>query len=268
MARLLSRLLRGHEARMDTPGFHGDYGSWDKARGASRGYDDLSILEKTRQATAVARDDETAFERDSVLLPKPERPYPVIASLLATALRNEGRLSVLDFGGALGSTYFQCRPLLAGIAALRWAVVEQPHYVATGRREFSSDVLNFHDAPEEACATVRPDLLLLSSVLPYLPEPYAMLDRLLRLGIPTIVVDRTPFLRSDRDRLTVQVVPPEIYSASYPAWFFGETKFLAAFHGRGYRVAEEWPGNDDYSPNGDDAVFKGFFFLTDGSEHP
>lgn len=266
MKRWLRRLLRRRKAWKNPLTFQGDYKSWDDARDASRGYDDQSILEQTRQATAVARDDETAFERDAVLLPKPERPYPLIASLLAAALGNGGRLSVLDFGGALGSTYFQCRPFLAGVATLRWAVVEQSHYVAVGRREFASDVLSFHAAPEEAAAAGRPDLLLLSGVLPYLPEPYAMLDRLLQLRVPTIVVDRTPFLRSDRDRLTVQVTPPEIYAATYPAWFFGETKFLATFRRHGYRAIEDWQGDDDYSPTGDHAAFKGFLFVVDGSE--
>jgi putative methyltransferase (TIGR04325 family) len=180
---------------------------------------------------------------------------------LAAALKAGGRLSVLDFGGSLGSTYFQCRPFLSGIDHLHWAVVEQSHYVAVGRREFTSDVLSFHDTPEEAHAVIRPDLLLLASVLPYVSEPHATLARLLSLRIPSIVVDRTPFLCSDRDRLTVQVVPPEIYPASYPAWFFGESRFLAAFDRAGYRLVEDWPCPDDYSPAGERAEYKGFLFV-------
>lgn len=257
----LPRLLRRDRAHVQAPGFHGDYASWEDARRASQGYDDGAILEKTRVASAAARDDESVFERDSVLLPRPERPYPLLACLLAAALKAGGRLSVLDFGGSLGSTYFQCRPFLSGIDHLRWAVVEQSHYVAVGRREFTSDVLTFHDTPEEAHAAIRPDLLLLASVLPYVSEPHATLARLLSLRIPSIVVDRTPFLGSDRDRLTVQVVPPEIYPASYPAWFFGQTRLLSTFDRAGYRVAEEWPCVDDYSPDGERAEYKGFLFV-------
>lgn len=264
----LPKLLGRDRNRTKIPGFHGDYGSWDEARGASRGYDDAAILEMTRLSIAAARDDESIFERDSVLLPKPERPFPLVACLLSVAMRNQGRLSVLDFGGSLGSTYFQCRPLLVGLDHLRWGVVEQPHYVAVGRREFSSAVLNFYDNPGEACEAGMPDLLLLASVLPYLADPYSSLDELLRLRIPAIVVDRTPFLRSDRDRLTVQVVPPEIYSASYPAWFFGETRFRMAFERAGYRAVEEWPCSDAYSPEGDTAVYKGFFFVAAREKNP
>jgi putative methyltransferase (TIGR04325 family) len=264
----LPRLLRRDRAYAQPSGFHGDYASWQDARLASRGYDDAAILEMTRIASAAARDDESIFERDSVLLPKPERPFPLVACLLSVAMRNQGRLSVLDFGGSLGSTYFQVRPLLIGLDHLRWAVVEQPHYVAVGRREFTSNVLNFFDTPGEACAAGRPDLLLLASVLPYLADPHGRLDELLRLRIPAIVVDRTPFLRSDRDRLTVQVVPPEIYSASYPAWFFGETRFRSAFERAGYRAVEEWSCSDTYSPQGDTADYKGFFFIATGEKNP
>lgn len=263
---LLPRLLGRDRVHEKSPGFHGDHTSWEEARRESRGYDDAAILEKTRIASAAARDDESVFERDSVLLLHPERPYPLIACLLAAALKCHGRLSVLDFGGSLGSTYFQCRPFLSGIGNLRWAIVEQPHYVAVGRREFSSDVLSFHDTPEEASAAIRPDILLLASVLPYVPEPHVTLARLLRLQIPSIVMDRTPFLKSDRDRLTVQVVPPEIYAASYPAWFFGQTRLLAAFDRAGYHAAEDWPCSDNYSLDGDTAVYKGFLFVKHESQ--
>jgi len=257
----LPRLLRRERGRCAKPGYHGNYVSWDEARQASQGYDDRSILEKTRRASAAARDDESVFERDAVLLPHPERPYPLIACLLAAAGRRGGRLSVLDFGGSLGSSYFQCRPFLSAIGELQWAVVEQPHYVVVGRREFTSAVLCFHDTPEAACAAATPDVLLLSGVLAYLPDPYAMLERLLGLRIPSIVVDRTMFLRSDRDRLTVQVVPPEIYAASYPAWFFGETRFLAAFARAGYRVRETWECDERWPVDDDEGIYKGFLFV-------
>lgn len=245
----------------DAGGFSGDFASWSDAQQRCGGYDQPSILEKTRTAIAEVRDGRAIFERDSVLLPRPERPYPLIACLLAAAGRRRGRLSVLDFGGSLGSTYFQCRPFLSGIDELQWAVVEQPHYVVVGRREFTSDVLRFHDTPEAACVAVTPDVLLLSGVLAYLPDPHAMLERLLGLRIPSIVVDRTMFLRSDRDRLTVQVVPPEIYAASYPAWFLGETRFLGAFARAGYQATETWVCDERWPVDDDEGIYKGFLFV-------
>jgi putative methyltransferase (TIGR04325 family) len=101
-------------------------------------------------------------------------------------------------------------------------------------------------------------VLLLSGVLQYLPEPYEVLRRLLQHGLRHAIMDRTPFLEADRDRLTVQQVPEEIYRASYPAWFFSETKFRTTVTAAGYRVVAEFPGSDVASPAGEPGYFKGF----------
>jgi len=245
--------------------FEGDFASWSEAAAVCSGYEEPAILDKTRAAIAAVRDGKAAYERDSVLFDHPERPYPLIACLLATALADGGRLSVLDFGGSLGSSYFQCRPLLENVSHLHWTVVEQPHYVAVGRRDFTSDELSFHNTPEEAHRAVSPNLLLLSGVLAYLPAPRQTLNELLRLRISSVVVDRTAFLKSDRDRLTMQIVPSGIYPASYPAWFLGERRFVAAFQDHGYEHAEAWQGSDHYRLDGDECVFKGFLFSSGGS---
>src|SRR3546814_11444165 len=63
------------------------------------------------------------------------------------------RLDVIDFGGSLGSTYRQCRPLLDAVQHLQWHVVAQPHFVEAGRQEVETDELHFwndiSDVPEK-----------------------------------------------------------------------------------------------------------------------
>lgn len=200
------------------------------------------------------------FERDSVLLPQPEYPWPLISCLLYAAATSRGRLSVLDFGGALGSSFYQCRPFLQNMPDLAWAVVEQKHYVEVGRTEFSNELLSFHSQSQAAASAVHPNLLLLSSVLSYLPDPWSLLKEVLSLGIRYAVMDRTPFLFSGRDRLTVQVVPQEIYPASYPAWFFGKTRLLRQFSEFGYEIRAQWQNADRWDPDGEKAEFSGIFF--------
>ena len=92
----------------------------------------------------------------------------------------------------------------------------------------------------EACAAGMPDVLLLASVLPYLPAPLEILSGLLQLGAAWVVVDRTGFTREGRARLTVQRIPRSIYPASYPCWFLDRAEFLAQFAGR-YRLIGEYP---------------------------
>jgi hypothetical protein len=36
-------------------------------------------------------------------------------------------------------------------------------------------------------------------------------------------------LKGRTDRIAIQVVPPDIYEASYPCWFFNENNFLNLF---------------------------------------
>jgi putative methyltransferase (TIGR04325 family) len=257
--RLLPKAIGGRQGRGAIV-FQGDYPSWEAARQASSGYDAQLILERTREAILKVKRGEAVYERDAVLFDKVQYAFPVLAGLLRAALASEGRLCVLDFGGALGSSYFQCREFLRPVKRLEWLVVEQPAHVACGRRDIQTEALRFYETVESCLARHAPNVLLLSSVLPYLPQPYAMLDQLLQTGIAHVIIDRTPFLRRAGERLTVQTVPASIYPASYPAWFFSEAKLLQAVTSRGYRLMAEFPVLIRLAPEDEPADWKGFIF--------
>ena len=241
-------------------GFFGDFASWKEAQKETTGYEKPDILAKTELSMRDILSGRAPFERDSVLMQNPEYPWPLISCLLSVAFASQGRLSVLDFGGALGSSYYQCRPFIQSIPELGWAVVEQEHYVDSGRREFALRPVTFYQHPAEACLAAKPNLLLLSSVLPYLPDPYQKFRELLELRVPQVVVDRTFFLRRPGERLTVQVVPEWIYPASYPAWFLDEAKLKAIAREAGYVLVAEFPALDENHPEGEKAQAKGFFW--------
>src|SRR5690606_1701818 len=105
------------------------------------------------------------FERDSMLFDEVHHSFPVLAGLLRAAAENAGSLSVLDFGGSLGSSYYQCKDFLAVIRELQWSVVEQEHFVRAGREEFSTDRLNFFYSIAECVESAAPNVALLSGVL-------------------------------------------------------------------------------------------------------
>lgn len=240
--------------------FIGDYPTWEEAQQNSTGYDAGVILEKTCAALLKVKNGEAVYERDSVLFDRIQHSFPLLAGLLRAAQAHEGRLSVVDFGGALGSSYFQCRDFLQPVKEFHWSVVDQPAQVACGQANFASEHLRFFSSVEDCLSVCRPNVLLLSGVLPYLPTPYALLKQLLQHRISHVIIDRTAFLQSDRERLTVQHVPSTIYPASYPAWFFSESQFQAAFTTAGYRLVADFPGADDLSPEGEKAVYKGFIY--------
>jgi putative methyltransferase (TIGR04325 family) len=216
-------------------GLAGDYGSWEDALAASTGYDDEAILEKTRIAALAAKHGEVAFERDSVVFERPEYAWPLLAALMWVAAQNEGRLSVLDFGGSLGSTYFQHRVFLDRLDSVHWVVVEQSAHVTVGRGEFADERLRFCATIDEAAAESPPDVIVMSSVLQYLERPHEVLSALLDLECDHVVLDRTTVWNGQRDRLCVQKVPPEIYNASYPCWLLSEARLNAELAEAGYR---------------------------------
>lgn len=242
--------------------FTGDYQSWAEALKDSTGYDAPAILAKTRATVLKVKRGEAAYERDSVLFERVEHSFPLLAGLLRAAVHQQGELVVLDFGGALGSAYFQCREFLRPLKRLVWCIVEQAAQVACGKGDFESPELRFYASVDECLAAHRPNVLLLSSVLQYLPEPYQTLKELAQRGIPCIIIDRTAFLdkANDHERLTVQHVPPSIYEASYPAWFLSESKVHSLVQAAGYRLLADFAAPDVGAPHGEKACCKGFIF--------
>lgn len=207
--------------------FRGSYRDWAAAERHAEGYDAGQILEKVRSATQQVIRGEAASERDSVLLETVPYPFPLIAILLRAALENQGGLNVLDFGGALGSSYYQCRDFLARVPLLRWCVVEQTHYVECGQREFENDILCFRDSVEACAQVAPPHVILASGVLQYMPDPARILGLFVQTGADYIVIDRTPVSISGKQIISVQSVPSAINRSSYPLWLFNEEQLKA-----------------------------------------
>jgi putative methyltransferase (TIGR04325 family) len=101
--------------------------------------------------------------------------------------------------------------------------------VKFGQEKIQDDKLKFYFSIQECLAENKPNVVLLSSVLQYLKDPYSWWRECLSLNIPYIIVDRTAFNLNGRQVLVVQNVPQEIYEASYPAWFFNLTEFKKYF---------------------------------------
>lgn len=236
----------------------GNFETWQEAREQTTGYDSALILEKIKKALLKIKNKEAAYERDSVLFDKIEYSWPVLAGLLRCATENEGKLHVIDFGGSLGSSYYQNRNFLSGLKEFSWSIVEQKHFVACGKENFEDDVLKFFETIDLCFKDRSPNVLLLSGVLHYLENPYAWIKKFCSLDIEYIIADLTPLLDSD-DRITVQNVSPQIYQASYPCWLLNRLKVMEAFSEKYVSLAEfdAYIGNN-LSVNGEKFGFSGF----------
>ena len=202
--------------------FHGVYSSWGAAQRHTEGYDADTVLQRVREAQSAVMKGEAVSERDGVLFHQAQYPFPVIAILLRAATENQNRLTILDFGGAFGSTYYQCRDFLMQLKSLRWCIVEQPGFVACGRQQFQNEIIHFYSSVPECLAQEQPQVVLLSGVLQYLADPDQTLDELSQSGAKYIVIDRTPVAINGEQVVTIQTVPKTIIRSSYPVWLFNE----------------------------------------------
>jgi len=209
--------------------WQGDFANWDAAKKNCGGYDDPIILEKTKNAILKVKNGEAAGERDSVLFDTVQYNWPVINFLLKIAIENNRQLSLIDFGGSLGSSYFQHKNEIPPSISLAWNVVEQKSYVDVGNKEIRDGHLNFYYSIDEAVKKTNAHILLLSNVIQYLEKPYEFISNVLAYGFEYIIIDTTAFIDGQEDRLTIQTVPESIYKSTYPAWFFNNEKFVKTF---------------------------------------
>ncbi|CAM4392856.1 putative methyltransferase, LIC12133 family [Pedobacter westerhofensis] len=246
-------------------GWFGNYASWHEAAASAGGYDSGNILQKTKDALLQVKNGTAVYERDSVVFEHIEYPFPLISCLLRSAALLKRPLNILDFGGSLGSTYYQVKDFVGTDCCASWNIVEQEHYVNCGKANFEDDHLKFYHSIDHCLLDTKIDLILLSGSVQYMPAPHDLLKKVAAYNFGFIVFDRTAFHDGLYDRLTLQTVPPEIYEASYPSWFFNKEGFLNHFKSN-YNIICELPPfvegesviSIDHQPLG---YNKGFYLL-------
>lgn len=211
--------------------FQGDFSSWKDAAAHAEGYEAENILEKVKASVAEVLKGNAVFERDSVLFYQEDPNYPLITAVLrATAGKQE--LKVLDFGGGLGSAYFQNRKFFSHYTSVSWRIVEQKHFAEAGNglfREYDIPI-SFYHTVDEAMADWRPDIVLFSSVLQYLEDYKTVIKTVKEKQIGYIMLDRCLCFQNDMPhRYCVQHIGKEICKSSYAVQIFNMQELLSAF---------------------------------------
>lgn len=225
----MSNFFRPLAAKLGFSGssaFEETYLSWSEVQSSVSGYSDPTILNQVREALGRVRDGVAEYERDGINFPEIQYSWPVLSGLLLAAAQNNGVLRVVDFGGSLGTTYFQNRKYLERLNHVEWRVVEQSNFASTGTVEFANEQLSFDTDLKRSLNEVKPSVVLFSSSLQYVEDPDSTLNEALISTAHHIIIDRTPFHKGDSHILTIQTVPPSIYRAKYAAWVLSHTKFL------------------------------------------
>ena len=116
-------------------GWKGDYADWVDAQNDAIGYDSDVIIQAVKKSLLKVKSGDAIYERDSVVFEEIQYSWPLLAGLMfgGALLDASGRVKVLDFGGSLGSTYYQNKKFLDKFRDVSWSIVEQKHFVDVGK---------------------------------------------------------------------------------------------------------------------------------------
>ena len=225
-------------------GWYGNFKSWKEAEKKCDGYNNEIVFQKVTDSILKVKNGKALFERDSVLFDKIDYNFPILNALMWIALDQKNVLKVLDFGGSLGSVYFQNKLFLNSIKTLSWNVVEQPRFVEIGKKQIEEEYLHFYDSISECENNISCNCLLLSSVLQYIEEPFMLLDEIFQYHFEYILIDKTSFTLDNTSKITIQKVPKKIYDVSYPCWLLPEVVLVKKIINEGYSLIYEFENSD------------------------
>lgn len=205
--------------------FDGIYDNWEDAKINSVGYNDDLILSKVISANRKCLNDNNLFERDSILFLNPQYSH-FINTYLLFILSKSGRanLNVLDFGGALGTTYRQFKHIIKGEIIIKWGIIEQDKLLRIGENEFANDELYFISFDEILKSDKHFDVVIFSGVIEFLEKPFEILNSISLLNVDYVLIDRSSFWQGDEHLLSNLIAAKQI-GGSYPCYIFSEMCF-------------------------------------------
>jgi putative methyltransferase (TIGR04325 family) len=234
--------------------YEGPFLDWAQASAHSAGYASQVVLRKVLKATTEVLDGKVGFERDGTTFEeKPKNSK--IDSILREILEDHSH--VLDFGGGLGSTFLNNRELIQSLHC-NYSIIEQSNFVTEGQKLVIKYKLpitflkNLRDLEEK-----KLDVVILSSVLQYLPSWKITLLEIVQLLPKYILIDRTPITRSE-SQIFVQN-NGSYYSEilNYPCWKINKKELVDNLPG--YKLVSDWKSGFD--PDN----YRGFMFVLSGA---
>jgi len=238
-------------------GWFGNYKNWKEAEAKCDGYNNEIVFQKVTESILKVKSGEALFERDSVVFDKADYNFPILNALMWIALDQKNVLKVLDFGGSLGSVFFQNRFFLNSINTFSWNVVEQSKFVEIGKKYIEEERLQFFNSISECTQFDNCNCVLFSSVLQYIEDPFKIIEEVMKLNIKFILIDKTSFTLNNKSRITIQKVSKKIYDVSYPCWLLPENIFVDQFIANGYKLIYEFENQDFINLP---SIQKGFLF--------
>lgn len=217
------------------PSLYGDYCDYDEAEKRSGTYDDEAIVHKVLEATQLVISGIKAYERDGVCFEHLEINYNLLYYFEKIYIQ-DGELNVCDFGGALGSTYWQHKKSFFDEIQVSWNIVEQGKFVDCGKKYIKDEHLKFYFNVNEINTNIN--CVLFSSVLQYF-ENFNFIKIIINYLHPEyIIFERTPV--SIRKRILIEDVSEPIYNSKRPYVCNKEEELVGFIQGNGYDLIDSW----------------------------
>jgi putative methyltransferase (TIGR04325 family) len=217
----------------------GPFASWEIAARRATGWHDPRLDELALAAALQVKEGAAAFERDS-------RTYdrifysPIIVAALLLALARYRRLNVIDFGGSLGSAYFQHLNLIRALpdVPVSWNVVERPALAKIGVARFQTSELRFHD--DLAAVQLDDAVLLFTGSLDYLPDAFGLLEQAVG-RIHIVVLDRILAWAQAEHAIFVQRLDSRRFGpVTLATRCFAVDALIGWFFARGFTLVEQF----------------------------
>ncbi len=218
-----------HDPR-PTVSYEGDYESWNYAKDASSGYNDIIIANKAEQSFKEILAGNYKCERDTFLFKEFQYSLPLLLGLNLTQ-KEVAKINVLDFGGSFASSYFRNLDVLKEFD-LQWTVIELSDLVRKARimtKEFDQLLFLKEEDLDYLISTKAYNFVIFGSCLQFLENPEESASKVIHDSVKTIVVEQTPVKQNGTSKLTVQHVCKPVYESSYPAWHFAEDEIMSWF---------------------------------------
>jgi putative methyltransferase (TIGR04325 family) len=145
------------------------------------------------------------------------------AYVLAVAARGRERISVLDWGGALGHYHALARSVLPQLE-LDYHVKETPAVCAQGRQV--QPEVSFHE--DDSCLDRRYDLVMASASLHYEPDWRRLVGRLAAAAERYVYLARVPVALEADSFVVLQRAYAYGYETEYLGWVVNRAELLDA----------------------------------------
>ena len=196
---------------------------WPEWIAALEGPGPLGVYHEARAGERLRRDDVASHNM-----------LVSFAYVLARAAHGRSRLSVLDWGGALGHYAVLARAVLPEVE-LDWHCREVPSVARVGASV--SPEVTFH--VDDACLERTYDLVVASSSLQYERDWQALLRRLAGATVGLLLVTRLPVALEAESFVVLQRAGAYGYATEYLGWVVSRDELLAEAAAAGMALDRE-----------------------------